>query len=379
MAHVEAINELLAAHAPLLECVLKPEKGRTIVLRYPVAGGSVLYSGDPLFIVKEERDHPLFVTIEGIKDKEFESIWYWCALKTLTEVELKALSLQIISESAESKQKLFLMLFAPENETVLPGTQLLAEKLGIIAHPELFSKFDRFLNIWRFNCFEHSDDPLGFSVHFLPSFLSHSCNPNSMWVEDPQSGQFSLRTRHNIQKGEELTISYLSEDFLAKPTQERRDLLESTKCFTCSCQRCAKLNSSESIDKELKLLWESLERGDSHITPSNVESITQKLESKKSCFYLTSLFDAVSLYFLSQNNLKESTKYLRMHVAGLVENLQGEEMNASYAWALEKLGDYEKNLEIYTKAHGILSVLFGESHEYSLVVSEKMKNLQISS
>ena len=79
--------------------------------------------------------------------------------------------------------------------------------------------------------------------------LSHSCEPNcarSSFEKDdgansegPKHTQ-ALRALQDIESGEELTVSYLSDSELLECTYLRHGFLSKTKFFECNCERCAK-------------------------------------------------------------------------------------------------------------------------------------------
>ncbi|EER18297.1 hypothetical protein, conserved [Perkinsus marinus ATCC 50983] len=92
-------------------------------------------------------------------------------------------------------------------------------------------KFDRFFSS------EYQETPMGYSTYFAPAFMSHSCLPNADWVNDPE-GNFVLKCRRVINTGDEVCVSYLSEEALLDTTKTRVDDLSSTKGFVCTCPRC---------------------------------------------------------------------------------------------------------------------------------------------
>merc|ERR1712061_973757 len=96
---------------------------------------------------------------------------------------------------------------------------------------------EQLLRVWILNCFEHSEAPLGYSTYFLSSFMSHSCFPTAVWYYE--GDDFVLRARTDIEAGDEITLSYLSEDALLESVAARRKHLKESKHFHCECPRCA--------------------------------------------------------------------------------------------------------------------------------------------
>eukprot|EP00931_Biecheleriopsis_adriatica_P050869 TRINITY_DN29485_c0_g1_i1.p1 TRINITY_DN29485_c0_g1~~TRINITY_DN29485_c0_g1_i1.p1 ORF type:complete len:305 (+),score=50.89 TRINITY_DN29485_c0_g1_i1:613-1527(+) len=70
----------------------------------------------------------------------------------------------------------------------------------------------------------------------MSSFMSHSCYPNAVWHYDEDD--FVLRARSDIEAGDEVTVSYLSEESLLESTASRRKHLKDSKHFLCDCPRC---------------------------------------------------------------------------------------------------------------------------------------------
>eukprot|EP00434_Breviolum_minutum_P017544 symbB.v1.2.015484.t1/scaffold1083.1/size139395/3 len=104
---------------------------------------------------------------------------------------------------------------------------------------EVAQKFWHLLQVWKYNSFEYSDDPVASAIYLQASFHSHDCNPNATWVADDAG--LTLRARRHIAVGEEVTISYLSDEELFESTSQRRMRLKISKDFDCSCPRCCEL------------------------------------------------------------------------------------------------------------------------------------------
>ncbi|CAM9941958.1 unnamed protein product [Ectocarpus sp. 12 AP-2014] len=74
------------------------------------------------------------------------------------------------------------------------------------------------------------------SLFWLGCRMNHSCLPNcSYHVLD---GRMVVRAIADVEAGEELLVSYLAFDHVARPTPERRLRLLETKFFECHCSRC---------------------------------------------------------------------------------------------------------------------------------------------
>jgi len=95
--------------------------------------------------------------------------------------------------------------------------------------------FQRLLSAWRYNSFGHHTED-GLVLYNRISMCAHSCDPSCCWSYGDDDA-FVLRARRQLAKGEELTISYLTDDDLLKAIIIRRQKLNNWK-FTCCCERC---------------------------------------------------------------------------------------------------------------------------------------------
>ncbi|CAE8642188.1 unnamed protein product [Polarella glacialis] len=67
---------------------------------------------------------------------------------------------------------------------------------------------------------------------------NHSCRPSArLCISD--SGRLRLVALRPIEAGEEITVSYMAESDLLRPSSSRRKLLDLTWGFQCTCARCA--------------------------------------------------------------------------------------------------------------------------------------------
>eukprot|EP00435_Cladocopium_sp_Y103_P037355 s2023_g9.t2 len=186
------------------------------------------------------------------KDTAYQPLWYWAALCSLTAPELGPNSK--LQPVREEQQKKLLCLYHEPIELQLPVDPLKVEEL---------------LRCWILNCFEHSEDPEGYSAYFISSFMSHSCKPNAIWHEGSDA-MHVVRARLDIQEGEEICISYLSEDMLLYSALQRKKALRKTKLFTCTCERCAGSNGAPGTDwcrgfrwqlRDFSVHWQFASRG----------------------------------------------------------------------------------------------------------------------
>ncbi|CAE8610232.1 unnamed protein product [Polarella glacialis] len=226
-----------------LRCALDGHKGRVLLAVRDFECGDRLFSEAPLHLVAEAPADPGFTRLRRLaKQRGFAHtpLWYWAALGSLTEADCRNCEVVLHKVSVEQQQRLQ-MLFHPAADS--PSKDILAIVQEFWAQAptsqrgSVAAKLERLLGVWLLNCFEHSEEPVGFSTFFLPSFVSHDCRPNCMWHYEGDS--FVMRARKAIAAGDEITVSYLAEEALLESTASRRTQLEATKHFLCNCGTCS--------------------------------------------------------------------------------------------------------------------------------------------
>lgn len=234
------------------ECEVTEKKGRIMVAKCSVTQGDLLFVEPPLHVVSEEHDNEAFLTIQRLckeDDSEvfdYEPLWYWTAVCSLTEDQLrtepKVGSLAAVSRE---QQRQLLCLYHERVTEASEAVQRIVDQLGLDVDPVAVEEL---LQTWILNCFEHSEDPLGYSAYFASSFVSHSCGANAVWAEG-EGDVHVLRARRDILPGDEVTISYLPEHTLLHSADARKHSLQETKLFVCTCERCApKADGSGNFD-----------------------------------------------------------------------------------------------------------------------------------
>ena len=98
---------------------------------------------------------------------------------------------------------------------------------------------------YKTNSFAHifADGYEGAIVYDIVSRLNHSCAPNlastgARGIHGFADATAEVAALRDVAEGEELFISYLTEDDLEKPTSARRALLQAKYNFVCACGRC---------------------------------------------------------------------------------------------------------------------------------------------
>ncbi|CAK0865591.1 unnamed protein product, partial [Prorocentrum cordatum] len=226
-------------HGGCVECVPTQDKGRVLVAQRAFQQGQVIFSEQPLLTVAADAQDEAFVALRRLCDGrgwDFEPLWYWAALRSLTEDQLSGGPLARAPPLAPEKQEKLLILHQGERNGVSAACAAIGKQFAPRAEAILL---ERVLQVWVHNAFDYSDDPPGYATYFLPSFMSHSCWPNAFWHYGAGGkNSYVLRARRNIAKGEEITVSYLDESLLLACAPERRWDLWESKLFWCACERC---------------------------------------------------------------------------------------------------------------------------------------------
>mmetsp|Transcript_80874 Transcript_80874/g.261885 ORF Transcript_80874/g.261885 Transcript_80874/m.261885 type:complete len:488 (-) Transcript_80874:112-1575(-) len=226
-------------HRSVVKCYWTPEKGRILKSERAFKQGDVIFREPPLHIVAEQNGNNAFDRLKELCTRqsrvfEYEPLWYWTALCSLKRSQLPPAESRLKPISDDQQRKLKL-LYHPDIVEASEASKALVSTLGLASCLEPLD-LERLLQIWILNCFEHSDDPLGYSTYFMSSFMSHSCMPNAVWHYE--GDDFVLRARCEIEAQDEISVSYLSEDALLESVPARRKHLKDSKHFVCACVRC---------------------------------------------------------------------------------------------------------------------------------------------
>eukprot|EP00927_Polykrikos_kofoidii_P074737 TRINITY_DN70767_c0_g1_i1.p1 TRINITY_DN70767_c0_g1~~TRINITY_DN70767_c0_g1_i1.p1 ORF type:complete len:557 (+),score=106.57 TRINITY_DN70767_c0_g1_i1:96-1766(+) len=225
----------------VLTCHWTEAKGRILRANKVFKPGEVILIERPTHRVQMEKQSRAFQKLEKLcadnPDKcDYEPLWYWCALRSLTAPEISdAREGGWTPVAKEVQDRLLLLHHMDHSVESSPGSssQLLAKELAPSAAPAVIEALTQ---IWVLNCFDWTDDPPGYITYFFSSFMSHSCHPNAFWHYSDDD--HVLRARRHISIGDEVCISYLDEEFLFQSVPVRRWDLRETKHFWCDCPRC---------------------------------------------------------------------------------------------------------------------------------------------
>ncbi|CAD7933185.1 unnamed protein product [Amoebophrya sp. A25] len=244
------INKYCATHHKnAFVCSFLKEKGRILTADRDYEEGDVVMEEPPLHIVHETKKSLYMTKLKALyadKGLDYEPLWYWCALNSLTDEDLAGRVIlaadpdgppATLKTISKEQQYRLLLLYHGDIGKPSEDVSLIVETLELGQDPALALLLERLLQVWILNCFEHSENPLGYSTYFMSSFMSHSCLPNVVWHYRDDS-LFVLRARRKVRKGDEICCSYLAEEALLESAQSRRNCLEESKHFVCTCERC---------------------------------------------------------------------------------------------------------------------------------------------
>ena len=266
--------------------------------------------------------------------------------------------------------------------------------------------------IWRYNSFAHHSSEKALVMYNMTSFMSHSCKPSCAWSFG-QDDSFNLRSIRDLKAGEELTISYLSEEQLALPTESRRQLLKGW-LFNCECERCSLSKDAQRLFKCPNCSIGEVSQSDTScgVCCSNVDSETfQNLERIEDQYVErvgsideTNLSDITNVYNKA-NNIFSSNHWVSYKLETLLIPLlreSGDKLaiillhsrikyleklgfpSYTLGWAYEEMGDFliqddprktEMVSAIYGKAYWVLRTITGPESGYSVALQNKWSNL----
>mmetsp|Transcript_141490 Transcript_141490/g.452315 ORF Transcript_141490/g.452315 Transcript_141490/m.452315 type:complete len:460 (+) Transcript_141490:98-1477(+) len=219
-----------------LLCSWSEAKGRILRATRTWKEGEEILVEHPLHIVVEDEKCAAFKLLKKLCKEhdehfDYEPLWYWCAIQSLTAEQLKGA--KGCSGAFPEVQRNLLLLHHEEVDEPSRAANMIVKEIAPNADP---ITVERLIQIWVLNCFEYSDKPQGYSTYFFSSFMSHSCCPNAVWHYT--GTDHVLRCRRDISVGDEVCISYLPENGLLQSAPNRRMELHETKRFWCDCERC---------------------------------------------------------------------------------------------------------------------------------------------
>ena len=218
-----------------------PFKGRCLFSKEAKVAGDTIFIEDAVLIATESKNKEMWQQLKDMHEKElpggfsngtstfhFASMLSWLLLpnEKLAIIEDKFVPDDALDECPEEMFKI-----CERWSKEIEEAKVKWERKGTLT-PQLLSKL---VNCWRYNSFGHHTEE-GLVLYNRISMCAHSCDPTCCWTYG-DGDSFVLRARQRLEKGSELTISYLQDEDLLKSIQVRRQKLVNWK-FDCACERC---------------------------------------------------------------------------------------------------------------------------------------------
>ncbi len=196
---------------------------RQIVASELIPQGTIIMKEDPLVWVKtiNQRydNHPWDLTDLLLSDRsKFNILMSWKLLNT-TFVPWDNYDERICKRLANN--------FRLDNQTIRHLYELIC--------------------INNLSCFSKKyEDIIGYGIFHNLSFINHDCTPNSsISAGNPTRGEMMLTSVKEIEQGESITFTYLSDFETKLNINYRRKSIESQFGFICECNRCSAETSSD--------------------------------------------------------------------------------------------------------------------------------------
>jgi len=211
------------------------EKGRCLFTNEACEPGQVVFVEKPTLVALPALSPKLWEHLQKLHEVQPLNLgtvtFHFAAL--LSQLTLDDTSIQVILDK-----------FVPDPDED-PGEDVLrilsslqennVDSLNLKDNPIDPRKLQRLVSAWRYNSFGHHKED-GLVLYNRISMCAHSCDPSCCWSYGDDDA-FVLRARVALNRGDELTISYLQDEDLLKSTAVRQQKLQNWR-FTCQCNRC---------------------------------------------------------------------------------------------------------------------------------------------
>mmetsp|Transcript_42808 Transcript_42808/g.96669 ORF Transcript_42808/g.96669 Transcript_42808/m.96669 type:complete len:520 (-) Transcript_42808:148-1707(-) len=391
------------------------EKGRCLYTNEACEPGQVVFVEKPTLVALPALSPKLWEHLQKLHEAQPLNLgtvtFHFAAL--MSELQLDPMSIDIILDK-----------FVPEpdeepGEDVIRILQSLQDNLPeVLEHQIDPRKLQRLVSAWRYNSFGHHKED-GLVLYNRISMCAHSCDPSCCWSYGDEDA-FVLRARVALNKGDELTISYLQDEDLLKSTAVRQQKLQNWR-FTCQCTRCRlrvdtgrgfrcrrcrigilyasvtgglepcrvcsaspsqeDMNTLLHLEEEYVLRVENLDKTD----VSDVETVYQAAIDIFERHWILYVMDTMLWEAYREKSLPDAIEHQRRRI----------EFHEHYycrptfilAWCHEELGDCLQNqmqhrkwqyIQEFQRAYQMLAILCGTNHQYTASPYNKLWNASSS-
>lgn len=171
--------------------------------------------------------------IFGKEEVDYQLDVVWAALGSLVEADVPASGFLLPTISQDLQRRI--CLHHVPDDTKPSDKMIKLHKVAKLRCSAL--KLERMVETWSCNSLDHPERKhtsvlaLGFAL------MNHCCQPNITWLFE--GNEVILRANKDIEADVELSVSYLEDEEMHKPTARRQQhILDTGKGFTCGCWRC---------------------------------------------------------------------------------------------------------------------------------------------
>ncbi|XP_051171324.1 SET and MYND domain-containing protein DDB_G0284059-like [Leptopilina boulardi] len=97
---------------------------------------------------------------------------------------------------------------------------------------------------------KNSRSRIALAIYPVFNYLNNSCANNALWYD--KKNEKILRACKNIQKGEQVCVSYMTHEVVNKTAEERKTFFRTAKFFNCECEAC-KMNYNFKCELKTRL------------------------------------------------------------------------------------------------------------------------------
>lgn len=212
------------------------QKGRCLFINEACEPGQVVFAERPLLVALPAVAPKLWECLQKLHEAQPLNLgtitFHFAALVSVLTLETGDIDIirdKYVPEPDEEPNEDVLRILKVLQEADLDGESNRIRNLEA-------KNFQRLVSAWRYNSFGHHKED-GLVLYNRISMCAHSCDPTCCWSYGDEDA-FVLRSRMALEKGGELTISYLQDEDLLKSTGVRQQKLQNWK-FTCMCPRCS--------------------------------------------------------------------------------------------------------------------------------------------